>query len=81
MQAARPSSGMSPLRASEWIVAEFSSSDLNRFSRIGVSQSTLSLAGVRRVTHDEAIEACGITYKSEHLEGMPSRIPTLPPVG
>ena len=44
--------------------------DYAMFKAIGVSPATLALARVRRVTHDEALEICGIQYRSEHLEGV-----------
>jgi hypothetical protein len=51
--------------------------DLEMFAAIGVPEFIVRDAGVRRVTHDEAREICGIRYKSEHLEGLaiPYRIP------
>jgi hypothetical protein len=44
--------------------------DLARFSKLGISQDTLTSAGIRRVTHHEAVDVCGIRYKSDHLEGI-----------
>lgn len=41
------------------------------FQAIGADYAdTLASAGVRRVSHDEARDLCGIRYKSEHLEGV-----------
>jgi len=41
------------------------------FKEIGVSEHTaVTLARVRRVTHEEARFNCGIRYKSDHLEGL-----------
>jgi hypothetical protein len=44
--------------------------DLAMFAKIGVSEKTIHLAGVRRVSHVEARDMCGIQYKSRHLEGL-----------
>ena len=44
--------------------------DLEMFQAIGVSPHLLRVARVRRVTHAEARELCGIRYKSDHLEGL-----------
>ena len=43
--------------------------DLDAFAKLGIRE-LLGVAGVRRVTHDEAQSLCGITYKSDHLEGI-----------
>lgn len=41
------------------------------FAAIGVSEHTaVALAGVRRVSHHETREVCGIRFKSDHLEGV-----------
>lgn len=44
--------------------------DVESFRAIGVSPYMLTVANVRRVSHDEARALCGIRYKSEHLEGI-----------
>jgi hypothetical protein len=48
------------------------------FQAIGVRSDILEAARVRRVTHYEAGELCGIRYKSSHLEGI--GFPYLDPV-
>ena len=45
-------------------------SDLAMFAVLGVPEHVVRDAGIRRVTHAEAREVCGITLKSEHLEGI-----------
>src|SRR5262245_14341081 len=44
--------------------------DLESFRAIGVDESVLHDAAVRRVTHTEAREICGIRDSSNHLEGL-----------
>ena len=45
-------------------------SDRAMFQRLGISPATLAAAGVRRVTHAEARDVCGLRYSSDHLEGV-----------
>ncbi len=52
--------------------------DLRALAAIGITPRTaVELAGLRRVTHTEARNRCGIKYKSDHLEGL--AIPYLDP--
>ncbi len=44
--------------------------DVEGFARLGIPRELLDGSGVRRVTHHEARDVCGIRYKSEHLEGI-----------
>lgn len=44
--------------------------DVQAFEAIGVGVQILAAARVRRVSHHEAREICGLRYKSEHLEGL-----------
>jgi hypothetical protein len=44
--------------------------DLDAFKAIGIPAHILADAGVRRVTHQEARDVCGVRYKSDHLEGV-----------
>ena len=51
--------------------------DLDVFAALGIPDALLTAAGVRRVSHTEARDVCGIRYKSDHLEGLafPYRTP------
>jgi hypothetical protein len=44
--------------------------DIEAFLAIGVSETATATAHLRRVTHTEARDICGICYKSTHLEGI-----------
>jgi hypothetical protein len=44
--------------------------DVEIFSAIQVPLEILERAQVRRVSHQEAQEVCGIRYRSQHLEGL-----------
>lgn len=50
--------------------APLTASDLAALKAAGISESTVNLAGLRRVTHTEARDYCGIRYKSDHYEGI-----------
>lgn len=50
--------------------SRLSETDLAMFAAIGVPETRVVAAGVRRVTHQEARDDCGIQYKSLHLEGI-----------
>lgn len=44
--------------------------DLELHSQLGIQPDLLVAARVRRVTHEQARDDCGIRYRSEHLEGI-----------
>ena len=44
--------------------------DIAMFRALGISAYVLETTGVRRVTHRQAVDQCGIRYKSDHLEGV-----------
>jgi putative DNA primase/helicase len=52
------------------MIVNLTQSDLEMLKTAGVSPLILQNGVVRRVTHEEARELCGIRYKSDHLEGL-----------
>ena len=44
--------------------------DLETFARFGIDERLLTAAGVHRVSHQQARDAIGIRYHSDHLEGI-----------
>lgn len=68
---------MTPTRNTSTIGTEPTPADLAALAAIGITASTVELAGLRRVTHTEARDHCGIKYRSDHLEGL--AIPYLDP--
>lgn len=50
--------------------APFLPTDVEAFARFGIDLDLLTAAGVRRVTHQQAIDDYGIRYRSDHLEGV-----------
>jgi hypothetical protein len=44
--------------------------DLEAFARLGIPPELLEAAQIRRVTHDEARDECGIRHRSDHLAGI-----------
>ena len=46
------------------------SADLEAFTRLGIPPELLEAAQIRRVTHREARDECGIRHRSDHLEGI-----------
>jgi putative DNA primase/helicase len=44
--------------------------DLARLRAVGIDDATIGRAGLVRVSHCEAIEICGIRYRSDRLEGV-----------
>jgi hypothetical protein len=53
------------------VTGSLTASDIAMFKAIGVTEHTAAqLAQVRRVTHQEALDVCGVRYKSDHLEGL-----------
>ncbi len=51
-------------------ITTLTATDLATLKSAGVSLPVVSEAQVRRVSHEEARDLCGIRYKSEHLEGI-----------
>src|SRR5438093_606799 len=47
-----------------------SRADIELHARLGIPPELLEAAGVRRVTHEQARDDCGIRYRSDHLEGI-----------
>ena len=72
---------MTPMRNTSTITTigtEPTPADLAALAAIGITKHTaVELARVRRVTHSEARDHCGIKYRSDHLEGL--AIPYLDP--
>ena len=71
---------MTPIRNTSTVTTigtEPTPTDLAALAAIGITTRTVELAGLRRVTHTEARDHCGIKYRSDHLEGI--AIPYLDP--